>query len=103
MIRHLLEHPPVAAPVQLRKHEIAKRIILLTLPQAQIQGADPKYRHEGMMKSSVTQEVVSSNQGKGTRGFFSDTFEVSRESQRLGSGGGGFRDARKARSTQWSD
>ena len=68
MIRHLLEHPPVAAPVQLRKHEIAKRIILLTLPQAQIQGADPKYRHEGMMKSSVTQEVVSSNQGKGMRG-----------------------------------
>ena len=31
-IRHLLEHPPVAAPGQLRKHEIAKRIILLTLP-----------------------------------------------------------------------
>ena len=29
--RHLLEHPPVAAPGQLRKHEIAKRIILLTL------------------------------------------------------------------------
>ena len=31
-IRHLLEHPPVAAPGQLGKHEIAKRIILLTLP-----------------------------------------------------------------------
>ena len=31
-IKHLLEHPPVAAPGQLRKHEIAKRIILLTLP-----------------------------------------------------------------------
>ena len=31
-IRHLLEHPPVATPGQLRKHEIAKRIILLTLP-----------------------------------------------------------------------
>ena len=31
-IRHLLEHPPVAAPGQLRKHEITKRIILLTLP-----------------------------------------------------------------------
>ena len=31
-IRHLLEHPPVAAPGQMRKHEIAKRIILLTLP-----------------------------------------------------------------------
>ena len=31
-IRHLLEHHPVAAPGQLRKHEIAKRIILLTLP-----------------------------------------------------------------------
>ena len=31
-IRHLLEHPPVATPVQLRKHEIAKQIILLTLP-----------------------------------------------------------------------
>ena len=30
-IRHPLEHPPVAAPGQLRKHEIAKRIILLTL------------------------------------------------------------------------
>ena len=30
-IRHLLEHPPVADPAQLRKHEIAKRIILLTL------------------------------------------------------------------------
>ena len=31
-IRHLLEHPPVAAPAKLRKHGIAKRIILLTLP-----------------------------------------------------------------------
>ena len=31
-IRHLLEHPPVAAPGQRRKHEIAKRITLLTLP-----------------------------------------------------------------------
>lgn len=31
-IRHLLEHPPIAAPTHLRKHEIAKRIILLTLP-----------------------------------------------------------------------
>ena len=31
-IRHLLEHPPVAAPGQLHKHEIAKRIILLTTP-----------------------------------------------------------------------
>ena len=31
-IRHLLEQPPVANPVQLRKHEIAKRIVLLTLP-----------------------------------------------------------------------
>ena len=31
-IRHLLEHPPVAAPAQLHKHEMAKRIILLTLP-----------------------------------------------------------------------
>ena len=30
-IRHLLEHPPVAARGQLRKHEIAKRI-MLTLP-----------------------------------------------------------------------
>ena len=30
--RHMLEHPPVAAPIQLRKHEVAKRIILLTLP-----------------------------------------------------------------------
>ena len=29
---HFLEHPPVAAPIQLRKHEVAKRIILLTLP-----------------------------------------------------------------------
>ena len=31
-IRHLLEHPPMASPGQLRKHEIAKRIILLILP-----------------------------------------------------------------------
>ena len=31
-IRHVIEHLPVAAPGQLRKHEIAKRIILLTLP-----------------------------------------------------------------------
>ena len=31
-IGHLLEHPPVATPDQLRMHEIAKRIILLTLP-----------------------------------------------------------------------
>ena len=31
-IRHLLQHPPVADPLQLRKHEVAKRIILLTLP-----------------------------------------------------------------------
>ena len=31
-IRHLLEHPPVADPVQLRKHEVAKHILLLTLP-----------------------------------------------------------------------
>ena len=30
--RHLLEHPPVTDPVPLRKHEIAKRKILLTLP-----------------------------------------------------------------------
>ena len=35
--------------------------------------------------------------------MFSDTLEVSRESRLLGSGEGGFRDARKARSTQWSD
>ena len=34
-IRHLLEHPPTAAPGQLRKHEIAKRIMLLTLPMLQ--------------------------------------------------------------------
>ena len=31
-IKQLLEHPPVADPVQLRKHEVAKRVILLTLP-----------------------------------------------------------------------
>ena len=31
-VRHLLEHPPVAAPGQLRKHEIAKCIIQPTLP-----------------------------------------------------------------------
>ena len=31
-IRHLLEHPQVADPVQLRKHEVAKRIILFILP-----------------------------------------------------------------------
>ena len=31
-IRHLLEHPQVADPIQLRKHEVAKRVILLTLP-----------------------------------------------------------------------
>ena len=31
-IKHLLEHPPVADPVQLRKHEVAKRVILLTMP-----------------------------------------------------------------------
>ena len=31
-IRHLLEHPPIAAPAHLRKHEIAKRIMLLALP-----------------------------------------------------------------------
>ena len=31
-IRHLLQHPPVADPVQLRKHEVAKPILLLTLP-----------------------------------------------------------------------
>ena len=31
-IKHLLQHPPVADPVQLRKHEVAKRVILLTLP-----------------------------------------------------------------------
>ena len=31
-IRHLLQHAPVADPVQLHKHEVAKRIILLTLP-----------------------------------------------------------------------
>ena len=34
--------------------------------------------------------------------FFSNTFEVSRESRLLGSSGGGFGDARKARCTQWS-
>ena len=31
-IRHLVEHPPVAAPVQRRKHEIATRIMFLTWP-----------------------------------------------------------------------
>ena len=31
-VRHLLEHPPISDPAQLRKHEIEKRIILLTLP-----------------------------------------------------------------------
>ena len=31
-IKHLLQHPPVVDPVQLRKHEVAKRVILLTLP-----------------------------------------------------------------------
>ena len=31
-IRNLLEHPPVIAPAQLRKHDIAKTVILLTLP-----------------------------------------------------------------------
>ena len=30
--KHLLQHPPGADPVQLRKHEVAKRVILLTLP-----------------------------------------------------------------------
>ena len=28
----MLQHLPVADPVQLRKHEVAKRVILLTLP-----------------------------------------------------------------------
>ena len=28
-----LEHPCVAAPIQLRKHEVAQRIMLLTLPK----------------------------------------------------------------------
>ena len=31
-VKHLLEHQPIADPVQLRKHEVAKRVILLTLP-----------------------------------------------------------------------
>ena len=31
-IRHLLEFPAIAAPAQQRKYDIAKRIILLTLP-----------------------------------------------------------------------
>ena len=31
-IRHLLEHPPAADPAQLRMHEIAQRMVLLTLP-----------------------------------------------------------------------
>ena len=31
-IKHLLVYPPVADPIQLRKHEVAKRVILLTLP-----------------------------------------------------------------------
>ena len=31
-IKHLLQHPPVADTVQLRKHEVAKRVILLPLP-----------------------------------------------------------------------
>ena len=31
-VKHLLEHPPIADPIQLRKHEVAKRVILLTLP-----------------------------------------------------------------------
>ena len=31
-MKHSLQHPPVADPVQLRKHEVAKRVILLTLP-----------------------------------------------------------------------
>ena len=31
-IKHLLEHPPIADPVQLHKHELAKRVIVLTLP-----------------------------------------------------------------------
>ena len=31
-IKHLLQHPLVADPVQLRKHEVAKRVILLTMP-----------------------------------------------------------------------
>ena len=31
-IKHLLQHPPVADLVQLRKHEVAKRVVLLSLP-----------------------------------------------------------------------
>ena len=41
-IQHLLLHPPVADPVQHRKHEVAKRVILLTLPnqdRAYVQGS----------------------------------------------------------------
>ena len=31
-IKHLLQHQPIADPVQLRKHEVAKHVIFLTLP-----------------------------------------------------------------------
>ena len=37
-IPHLLEHPPVAAPAQLHKHQIAKRIVLPKHDRAYIRG-----------------------------------------------------------------
>ena len=45
-IRHLLEHPPVAAPGHLCQHEIAKCIVLLTLPNhdtAYVRGSQTFY------------------------------------------------------------
>ena len=33
-VKHLLEHPPVADPTQQCKHEVAKRVIQLTLPNS---------------------------------------------------------------------
>ena len=43
-IKHVLEHPPIADPVQLRKHEVAKRVILLTVA----------YQDRAYVKGSLT-------------------------------------------------
>ena len=53
-IRHLLEHPPVAVPVQLRKHEIAKRLILLTLPNY-----DRAYGRESLMLNEIWSKLLA--------------------------------------------
>ena len=61
-IRHLLEHPPVAALGQLRKHEIAKRTILLTLPNLNVD-RELSYLRPVLVRAPIAEIVAGLTDG----------------------------------------